>query len=135
MAVHQTLSLRESRVWPRETSTYIPFTGRKFTNSPGSPSEQALVWYRVDKAAVVARQPNEPRPQSRSLQRVAQDAAQMQPRERMQLHQLTHRTTVALKVSPQGHVSGRSLSPQGRCDGPQGQVSGISPQSSGSSLR
>ena len=58
-------------------------------------TEQALVWYRVDKAAVVARQPNEPRPQSRSLQRVAQDAAQMQPRERMQLHQLTHGTLLS----------------------------------------
>ena len=62
-------------------------------------TEQALVWYRVDKAAVVARQPNEPRPQSRSLQRVAQDAAQMQPRERMQLHQPTHGTLLA-HISP-----------------------------------
>ena len=44
--------------------------------------------------------------------------------------------TVALKVSPQGHVSGRSPQSSGSdCDGPQGQVSGRSPQSSGSSLR
>ena len=32
-------------------------------------TEQAFVWYRVDQAAVVAWQRNEPRPQSRSLQR------------------------------------------------------------------
>ena len=31
--------------------------------------EQVLVRYRVDKTAVVASQPNEPRPQSRHLQR------------------------------------------------------------------
>ena len=65
-------------------------------------TEQTLVWYRVDKAAVVARarQPNEPRPQSRSLQRVAQDAAQMQPRERMQQHQPTHGTLLAHTSPP-----------------------------------
>ena len=47
-------------------------------------TQQAFVRYRVDQAAVVAGKPNEPRPNYRSLQRVAQDAAKMQPRERMQ---------------------------------------------------
>ena len=47
---------------------YYPFHWQKIHKFAWI-TEQALVWYRVDKAAVVARQPNEPRPQSRSLQR------------------------------------------------------------------
>ena len=81
------------------TSYYIPFTGRKFTNSPGSPSKPSFGTGSTRLRLLRARQPNESRPQSRSLQRVAQDAAQMQPRERMQPHQPTHGTLLA-HISP-----------------------------------
>ena len=56
-------------VWTLEKPSDVryPFQSHKIHKITFT--EQAFVWYRVDQAAVVAWQQNEPRPQSRSLQR------------------------------------------------------------------
>ena len=89
---------------PNPPGSAPAFTGKKFTNSPGSPSKLSFGTGSTRLQLLHSNRTSH----AHNLdlcKGVARDAAQMQPRERMQLHQLTHGTLLAHTSPPRPFFS------------------------------